>query len=316
MQAVSPPKKPQSPAKSDLHVEEPKNTAPQKTDLGFEIPEFEIRPQRGWVAIDFKEVFHYRELLYFLTWRDVKIRYKQTVLGFAWAIIQPVINVVIQTLIFGFLFGMKDRLPPELRATPYPLFNYCGVLAWMLFSTGVQSGGTSLISQQNLLTKVYFPRLFVPASVIGAAFVDAMVSLGVLFVMMACYGAMPPVWIVFLPFMLLLTVIAATGMACLLSALTVTYRDFRFLIPFMVSTWGMISPVGYPLDVTYAKHPIIYWLLRMNPMYDIINGYRACLLRQHWDVPGMAIATVETIGILLLGMYYFKKTERRFADIA
>jgi lipopolysaccharide transport system permease protein len=301
MQAVSPPPKPQ---------------VTTKADLGFEIPEFEIKPQRGWVAIDFKEVFHYRELLYFLTWRDVKIRYKQTVLGFAWAIIQPVINVIIQTLIFGILFDMQSRLPAELRNVKYALFNYCGVLPWMLFSTGVQSGGTSLISQQNLLTKVYFPRLFVPASVIGAAFVDAMVSLAVLFVMMACYGVAPPVSILLLPIMFLLTVVAATGMACLLSALTVTYRDFRFLIPFMVSTWGMICPVAYPLDVNYAKHPILHWLLRVNPMYDIINGFRACLLSQHWDLPGMAIATVETIGIILLGMYYFKKTERRFADIA
>jgi lipopolysaccharide transport system permease protein len=301
MQAVSPP---------------PKPPAPTRTELGFDIPEFEIKPQRGWVAIDFKEVFHYRELLYFLTWRDVKIRYKQTVLGFAWAIIQPVINVIIQTLIFGVLFNMKDRLPPELRYIPYALFNYCGVLPWMLFSTGVQMGGTSLISQQNLLTKVYFPRLFVPASVIGAAFVDAMVSLVVLFVMMACYGAVPPISIIFLPFMFLLTVVLATGMACLLSALTVTYRDFRFLIPFMVSTWGMLCPVAYPLDVAYYKHPFIWWLLRMNPMYNIINGFRACLLRQHWDLPGMTIATVQTVGIILLGMYYFKKTERRFADIA
>lgn len=299
MQAVSPPPEPKS--------------AP-----GPDIPEFEIRARRGWVAIDFKEIFHYRELLYFLTWRDVKIRYKQTVLGFAWAIIQPVLNVTIQTLIWGFLFNLADKVPVELKDwhIPYALFNYAGVLPWMLFAAGVQNGGTSLISQQNLLTKVYFPRLFVPTSVIGAAFVDAIVSLAVFFVMMAGFRVVPPVAIVTLPLMLLLTIVATTGVALTLSALTVTYRDFRFLIPFMVSTWGMISPVGYPIPITVVRHPILYWLLRLNPMYGIIEGFRSALIHQHWDIPALVIAIVESLGAMLFGMYYFKKTERRFADIA
>jgi lipopolysaccharide transport system permease protein len=277
--------------------------------------EFNIRPQRGWVAIDFKELFHYRELLFFLTWRDVKVRYKQTVLGFAWAILQPVMNVIIQTIIFGTVAGFDSKIPLELklRNIPYALFSYAGILPWMLFAVGVGSGGNSLVSQQNLLTKVYFPRLFVPASVIGAALIDTLISLGVFLVLMACYHVAPVWQIVFVPFLLLLTSLAAMAMAFTLSSLTVTYRDFRFLIPFMVSTWQLISPVGYPLD---PHRQWIRWILRLNPMYGIINAFRSALLGQHWDFPGLAVSLIEVAGLLVFGLYYFKKTERRFADIA
>ncbi|HEX4052897.1 MAG TPA: ABC transporter permease [Tepidisphaeraceae bacterium] len=280
-----------------------------------EIPEFEIRAHRGWVAIDFKELLHYRELLYFLTWRDVKVRYKQTVLGVAWAVLQPVMNVIIQTVIFGTVAGFASKLPAELkvRHIPYSLFNYAGILPWMLFAVGVSAGGLSLMNQQNLLTKVYFPRLFVPTSVIGAALVDMMVSFAVFFTLMGCYRVAPPWTVVFIPLLVLLTALAAVGIAYLLSSLTVTYRDFRFLLPFMVSTWQFISPVGYPLD---PHRQWIRWLLRLNPMYGIINGYRSALLHQNWDFPGLALSVVEVAGLLLFGMYYFKKTERRFADIA
>jgi lipopolysaccharide transport system permease protein len=277
--------------------------------------EFEIRARPGWVAVDFKELFHYRELLYFLTWRDVKVRYKQTVLGFAWAILQPVMNMIVQTIIFGFVADFKDKMPPELiaRNIPYALFNYAGILPWMLFAVGVGSGGNSLVNQQNLLTKVYFPRLFVPAAVIGAALVDAVVSLGMFLFLMLCYR-IPPTWgIVFVPALMLLTALAATGMAFTLSSLTVTYRDFRFLIPFMVTTWQFISPVGYPLD---PHRQWIRWLLDLNPMYGIINAFRSALLGQRWDLPGLGVAIVEVGAILIFGLYYFKKTERRFADIA
>ncbi len=278
-----------------------------------ETPEFEIRARSGWVAIDFKELLHYRELLYFLTWRDVKVRYKQTVLGFAWAIIQPLMTVIVQSVIFGKVAGFDKQLPPGL---PYPLFNYAGVLAWALFATGVSSGGTSLMNQQNLLTKIYFPRLFVPTSVIAAAMVDTLISLAMFFVLTACYRVVPPWTVVFIPALLLMTALAAMGMAYVMASLTVTYRDFRFLLPFMVSTWMAVSPVGYPL-VAGPKHPWIYWLLRLNPMYGIINAFRSALLpKQPWDFSGLGISIVEVVAILVFGLYYFKKTERRFADIA
>jgi len=280
-----------------------------------ETMEFDIRPARGWVPIDFKELLHYRELLYFLTWRDVKVRYKQTVLGFAWAILQPVMNVIIQTVIFGKVADFASKLPPELKARqiPYALFTYAGILPWMLFAVGVGAGGTSLLNQQNLLTKVYFPRLFVPASVIGVAMVDTLISLGVFLVMMAWYHV-APVWsIISLPFLLLLTSLAAMGMAFTLSSMTVTYRDVRFLIPFMVSSWQLLSPVGYPID---PRRQWIRWLVRLNPMYGIINAFRSALLGQHWDFPALVVAIAEVTVILVFGLFYFKKTERRFADIA
>jgi lipopolysaccharide transport system permease protein len=281
----------------------------------IDTPEFEIRARRGWVAIDFKELMHYRELLYFLIWRDVKVRYKQTVLGAAWAIIQPVLNVIIQTVIFGTVAGFASKLPQELkdRHIPYSLFNYAGILPWMLFATGCTGGGGSLVNQQNLLTKIYFPRLFVPTCVVGAALVDMAISFGVFFVMMAGYGVAPTWGIIFVPLLVLMTALAASGMAYLFSALTVTYRDFRFLIPFMVSTWQFCSPVGYPLD---PHRQWIRWLLRLNPLYGIINGYRSALLGQHWDYPGLLMSIAEVACILFFGMFYFKKMERRFADLA
>src|ERR1700677_4533598 len=195
--------------------EPPTPMTPDPLPPEAEIPEFEIRQRSGWVAIDIKELIHYRELLYFLTWRDVKVRYKQTVLGFAWAILQPLMMVVIQTVIFGKVAGFADKIPQELRDRhiPYSLFNYAGVLAWTLFATGVSSGGTSLMNQQNLLTKIYFPRLFVPTSVRSAAMVDAVISLGMFFVLMGCDRVMPPSTILLIPFLLLLTALASMGFA-------------------------------------------------------------------------------------------------------
>jgi lipopolysaccharide transport system permease protein len=288
---------------------------PAATPTEAEIPEFEIRPSRGWVAIDFRELFHYRDLLYFLVWRDVKVRYKQTVLGFAWAILQPVVNMVIFTTIFGGFAKFSDQVPEELRARhiPYSLFVYAGLLPWMLFSTGISAGGSSLANQQNLLTKVYFPRLFVPSAVIGAALVDTLISFGVFFFLMLCSGIIPPWTTVFMPLLLLFTVLATMGVAFTLAALTVTYRDFRFVLGFMVQCWMYLSPVAYPL-VPKAAWKV--WLLRLNPMFGIINGYRSALLGEHWDWPGLAISVIEVAAILFFGLFYFKKTERRFADIA
>jgi lipopolysaccharide transport system permease protein len=277
--------------------------------------EYEIRPSRGWVGIDFAELYHYRELLYFLTWRDVKVRYKQTVLGAAWAIIQPLINMLISTVIFGHVANLASQVPGELQArhVPYCLFAYAGLLAWMFFATSVSGGGMSLMNAQNLLTKIYFPRLFVPAAVIGAAMVDTLISFAVFFVIMAFYRVVPPWTVIFVPALFLLTTMTALGISFALSALTITYRDFRFLVPFMVQVWMFVSPAMYPLD---SATPWKHWVLSLNPMFGIIKAYRSCLLGEHWDLPALLIAIAETAVVLLFGLYYFKKTERRFADIA
>lgn len=277
--------------------------------------EYEIRPHRGWVGIDFAELCHYRELLYFLTWRDVKVRYKQTVLGAAWAIIQPLANMLIATAVFGHIADLAKNMPQELqdRHVPYCVFAYAGLLAWMFVSTGVSGGGMSLMNAQNLLTKIYFPRLFVPAAVIGAAMVDTLISFAVFFVIMAFYRVVPPWTIVFVPGLFVLTTLTTLGIAFALAALTITYRDFRFLVPFMVQVWMFISPAMYPLD---SPTPWKHWALSLNPMFGIIRAYRSCLLGEHWDFPSLLIAIGETAVVLLFGLYYFKKTERRFADIA
>jgi lipopolysaccharide transport system permease protein len=284
-------------------------------ELEPDVPIIEIRPRSGWIAVDFHELWHHRELLLFLIWRDVKVRYKQTILGFAWAILQPVITMVIFTGVFGGMADMADKVPDELKALhiPYRLFVYAGLLPWMFFSVGVGTGGTSLMNQQNLLTKVYFPRLFVPTSVIGAALVDTLISFAVFFVLMFSAGIVPPWTVVLIPFLLLLTMLAAMGAAYTLSALTVTYRDFRILLPFIVQSWMFVSPVAYPLQ---PHSRLMLSVLRLNPLYGIINAYRSALLGQHWDLNSLGISIVEVAILLLFGLFYFKKTERRFADIA
>jgi lipopolysaccharide transport system permease protein len=205
-------------------------------------------------------------------------------------------------------------LPSEMKSCPYALFVFAGILPWMYFSTGVSTGGMALLNQQNLLTKVYFPRLFVPASTIGVAFFDAMISFGVMLAMMAIFRFVPPWTIVAIPVLAMMTTLLSLGMAFVLSSLTVTYRDFRFLVPFMVQSWMWLSPVGYPLHSVH--HEWVNWLLRFNPMFGIINGFRSAMLGQYWDFASLGIALGETVICIIFGMYYFKKTERRFADIA
>jgi lipopolysaccharide transport system permease protein len=283
--------------------------------LPDDVPVREIRPRRGWVGIDYRELFHYRELLYFLAWRDIKVRYKQTVLGVAWAVLLPLITMVIFTLVFGGFAGMANRLPEELKArhVPYFLFVYAALVPWTFLSNSVGIGGVSLINQQHLLTKVYFPRLFVPTAVITASLLDTLIAFGVLIIMMLCAHFIPPWTTIWVFPLLLLTTLLAMGVTYALSALTVTYRDFRLLLPFIVNCWQFISPVAYPLN------PQAQWkqrLLAINPMYGIIQAFRSALLKEHWDLFALGLAIAEIIAVLFFGMYYFKKTERRFADIA
>ncbi len=283
-------------------------------DLPTETPIAErvLRNRPGWISVNWGEMWNFRELLYFLVWRDVKVRYKQTALGVGWAILVPVFSMVIFTVIFGNFAGMKSKLPEGMN---YAVFVYAGLLPWTFFSTAVTLGGQSLINQQSLLTKIYFPRLFVPTSIVGGALVDMALSFGVMVAIMMWYHVAPTMNLIALfPLMILLTV-ASLGIAFSLSALTVMYRDFRFLLPFMVQAWQYLSPVMYPVQLVPPKYQ---WLMALNPMCGIIDGFRSALLGQYqsWQPLNLFVSTLSSIALFVFGMYYFRKTERRFADIA
>ena len=280
---------------------------PTMTSLTDVRSETIIRPRPGWISIDWRELWDSRELLAFLVWRDVSVRYKQTVLGLAWAILQPVFTMLVFTVVFGNLAQMPSQ------GVPYTIFVYAGLLPWMFLSTAVTGASQSLVSQQALLTKIYLPRLFVPAASIGGGLVDLLVSSGVFALLMAYYGVVPGWGLLAVPLLVLLTLVASLGVGLALAALTVTYRDFRYVIPFMVQAWMYLSPVIYPVTLVPPKWQL---LLAVNPMVGIIDGFRSALLGTPWNLPALAMSTACASALLLFGLFYFRKTERRFADVA
>jgi lipopolysaccharide transport system permease protein len=303
-------------------VADSKLFAPQGTYVPQDLV---IQAKKGWIAIDWAEMYRYRELLYFLIWRDVKVRYKQSVLGVAWAVIVPVLNMLIFTVIFDRIFNLGKGIP-LVNGThpPYAVYVYAALLPWQLFSNALASGGMSLVNQQHLLTKIYFPRLFLPTSAVGALLVDMAISFGVLFALMFVYHFVPTyqfspplLGLLALPPLVLLTVILGLGVSYFLSAVTVTYRDFRFLIPFAVQILMYVSFVAYPSPPTLAvNHPIINKLVMLNPMYGIIDSFRSAVLGTPFHPLSLLVATVISVAGCVYGMFYFRKTERRFADIA
>jgi lipopolysaccharide transport system permease protein len=254
------------------------------------------------------ELYERRELLYILIWRDIKIRYKQTVLGVAWAVLVPLVQLVIFSVVFGKLAGIQ----PD-GDYPYPLFVLAGLVPWTFFSQAVALGGQCLVNQQHMLTKIYFPRLFVPAGAVGGCFVDFLVSLGVYAIVLGWYRYVPSWQTIFVPILVLLTVMASLGAVFLLSALTVAYRDFRFVVPVMIQSLMYLSPVVYPVTLFPERYQ---WILGLNPMTGIIDGFRSAILGKPWNVPTLLTSTVSAAIILLVGTMYFRNTERRFADIA
>jgi lipopolysaccharide transport system permease protein len=272
-----------------------------------DVPELVIRPRSGWVPVDWNELLNFRELLYFLVWRDVKVRYKQTVLGAAWAVLQPLFTMMIFTVIFGRVAGFKTG------DIPYPVFVFAGLIPWTFFASGVASGGQSLINQQALLTKVYFPRLLVPTSAVAAYLVDMMITMGLYAVILAAYRVVPSWQVVFLPGVVLLTVVVTMGLSYSLAALTVLYRDFRYVIPFMIQALMYASPVIYPIRMLPEKYQVVFSL---NPMCGVIESYRSCILGEPWHFSSLAISVASGLALLAFGLFYFRRTERRFADIA
>jgi lipopolysaccharide transport system permease protein len=291
------------------------STPPRQPSARFkrsEVSELVIQPSRGWIRINFRELWQHRELLYFLIWRDIKVRYKQTVLGMAWAILVPVLSMAIFTVIFGKFAGFEDLLPASL-AGAYPIFTFAGLLPWLFFSNAITQGGTSLVNQQHLLTKIYFPRLFVPTAAVCGVLMDTLISFVVFIGLALYYGVMPGPNLLLLPVVAVQTLMAALGIAYALSALTVSYRDFRFVVPFLVQIWQFLSPVVYPTAIVPEAYRPIFAL---NPLVGIIEGVRWCTL----DVPiswtVIAVSWLSTITLFAFGAMYFRKTERRFADIA
>ena len=271
------------------------------------IPLTIIEPKKGWVPLDLREIWNYRELLYFLTKRDIKVRYKQTVLGGLWAIIQPVCMMVVFTLFFGRL----AKVPSD--GIPYPIFVYVGLLPWTYFANALSASGNSLVGSANLITKVYFPRLIVPASASLAGLLDFFIAMLVLGAMMAYYQFLPNMGIILFPFLVGLTFLCATGVGLWLSALNVQYRDIRYVIPFLIQLWMFVSPVIYPVSMVKKKY---HWLLALNPMGGVIKAYRASILGHlPIDWPLLAISTVMIVLLSISGLFYFRKMEKVFADV-
>jgi len=258
-------------------------------------------------------VWAYRELLYFLIWRDVKVRYKQTVLGAAWAILQPLMTMLVFTIFFGGLAKVgSDGLP-------YPIFSYAGLLPWTFFAQGLSQSSASLVGSSNLIKKVYFPRLVIPISSVLGGLVDFAIAFVVLFGMMSYYGIWPSAAVVFLPLLLLLAIGAALGVGMWLSALNVEYRDVRYVVPFFVQLWLFVTPVIYPASTVAAKLRELglpTWLYGLNPMAGVVEGFRWALLGTG-SRPGPVLLASVAVTVLLLssGAFYFRKMERTFADV-
>lgn len=255
------------------------------------------------------DLWHYRELFAMLAWRDVSVRYKQTVIGIAWAIIRPLLTMVVFTVIFGNL----ARLPSD-GAVPYPLLVFAGMLPWFLFSSILSDASNSLVSNANLISKVYFPRLIVPSAACVVALVDFTINLGILFGLMVWFEFAPNWQIVFLPAFVVLAVLASLGPALFITALNVKYRDFRFLIPFIVQFGLYVSPVGFSSAVVPEAWRFLYSL---NPVVGVIDGFRWCLLggESQLYVPGFLCSLVVVAVILVIGIRHFRRTERTFADL-
>lgn len=266
-----------------------------------------VEPSKGWVSIRIKELWEYRELLYFLVWRDVKVRYKQTALGAAWAIIQPFLTMVV----FSLFFGRLAKVPSD--GIPYPIFSYTALVPWSFFAYGLGQASNSLVSSSNLITKVYFPRLIIPIATVLSGIVDFVLAFVVLLGMMLYYGVTPTVNVLWLPLFLLLALITALGVGLWLSSLNVKYRDVRYVVPFVTQFWMFATPIAYSSSLLSQPWRTIYGL---NPMVGVVEGFRWALLGAR-TAPGPIIAASSLAALIIMigGALYFRRMERTFADI-
>ena len=267
-----------------------------------------IRPNKGLVAINFGELWIYRELFWFLAWRDILIRYKQTVIGITWALIRPVVTMIILTIIFGKL----AKFPSD--GIPYPLLSFTALLPWQFFSNALTESTNSVVNNSNMISKIYFPRLIIPASAVISGLVEFILCFFLLLVLMFWYGVTPTLSVLWLPLFFLLTIISAFGIGLWFSALNVEYRDVRHIVPFLVQFGLYVSPVGFSSSIIPEKWKLLY---SINPMVSVIDGFRWALLggKIPLFIPGLLLSSIIVLIILISGLYYFRKMERTFADI-
>ncbi|OGT93332.1 MAG: phosphate ABC transporter permease [Gemmatimonadetes bacterium GWC2_71_9] len=267
-----------------------------------------IRPSRGWVSLQLGELWAHRELVYFFTWRDIKVRYKQTLLGASWAVLQPTFTMVI----FSLFFGRLARIPSD--GVPYPLFAFTALVPWTLFANGLTHGSNSLVESAGLLKKVFFPRLALPIASVGASVVDFLIAFGVLLIMMLYYGRTPTAAVVWLPLLVLLALITVLGVSVWLAAINVRYRDVRYAVPFITQLWLFATPIAYPSSLLSQPWRTVFGL---NPMVGVVEGFRWALVGTA-TAPGPTVLVSAAAAALLLvsGAFYFRRMERVFADVA
>lgn len=270
------------------------------------LPKKVLKPSRGWISLNLAELWAYRELLYFLVWRDVKVRYKQTVLGAGWAILQPFFTMIV----FSLFFGRLARIPSD--GIPYPLFAFAGLVPWVFFANAIGQASESLVANSNLIKKVYFPRLTIPLAAVLSGLVDFAIGFVVLLMLTVWYGVFPPITILFVPVFILLALVTALGVTMWLSAMNVQYRDVRYVIPFLVQFWLFATPVAYPSSLLPEPWKTLYGL---NPMVGVVEGIRWALLGTS-PAPGLLllVSGLTAITALVSGAFYFRRMEKSFAD--
>lgn len=271
-----------------------------------DVPVLRIEPSHGWVSLRLNNLWEYRELLYFLIWRDIKVRYKQTALGASWAIIQPVFTMVI----FSLFFGRLAKMPSD--NIPYPIFSYTALVPWTFFAHGLSHASNSLVSSANLIKKIFFPRLIIPIATVASGIVDFALAFAVLLLMMVYYGIAPTANVLWLPLFLVLALVTSLGVGLWLSALNVQFRDVRFILPFITQVWLFATPVAYPSSLLDEPWRTIYGL---NPMVGVVEGFRWALLGVD-TAPGLIVlvSSLAALVILVSGAFYFRRMEKTFAD--
>ncbi len=275
----------------------------------FISPPTDIAPSKGWVSLRLRELWEFRELLYFLTWRDIKVRYKQTILGAAWAILQPFLTMVV----FSLFFGQLAKISPGSNI-PYPIFSFTGLVPWTFFAYGLTQSSNSLVGNAQLINKVFFPRLVVPIASVLSGFVDFALAFVMLIGMMLVFRISPTVNVLYLPLFLLLAFVTALGVGLWLSALNVEYRDIRYMVPFLIQIWMFVSPVAYPTSL--IKNSLLRLVYGLNPMVGVLEGFRWALLGNAY-APGPMLGVSAAVAVVLLvtGAFYFRRMERNFADV-